>query len=166
MRLAPSLRLRLRLRANGARLPHPPAHHLFAALGLALALVAVSSSCVAHLSLIEDAWKEAVRRSGYPREEIRRPEVIEPPAALRNVPLPRDDRNQPVVAQYFPLTHQVRIYARMALPMRQILLREFLYAIYYDRLTSRPQDVESLAGMESASHWVEQAIARDLPPSP
>jgi hypothetical protein len=164
--LLPRLRLTLRLRET--RRPLSPEHtpRLLAGMGLALAAVALSSSCVVHRSLIEDVWKEAVRRSGYPREGIRRPEIVEPPAALRNSPLPRDDNNQPVVAQYFPLSHQVRIYAKAALPIRRILLREFLYAIYYDQLTSRPLDVESLAGLEPARQWVEQALARELDSTP
>jgi hypothetical protein len=78
--------------------------------------------------------------------------------------LPRDERNAPVVAQYFPLAHQVRIYTRIALPMRRILLREFLYAIYFDRLTSRALDVEALSAVEPASTWVDQALARPFDP--
>lgn len=161
MRLAQPVRLTLRLRPLHRRAPLVEPGRLFLGLGLALLAVGLSSSCVAHASLIEEAWREAVWRSGYPPEEIRRPAVIEPPAALSNAPLPRDELNRPVVAQYFPLTHQVRIYARIAVPMRRILLREFLYAIYFDRLVSRPVDVESLSQTAPARAWVEQALARD-----
>jgi len=158
-------RLRLRVRP-GLRVDFSgePARW-FLALGLGLLGLCGSSSCVAHTSMIEGAWQEAVRRSGIPREEIRRPELIEPPAGLHSGPLPRDERNGPVVAQYFPLTHQVRIYARVALPMRRILLREFLYAIYFDQLTSRSFDVEALSSLEPARDWVDQALARPLEPA-
>jgi hypothetical protein len=134
---------------------------LFGALGACLSALCFSASCVAHRALIEEAWQEAVGRSGIPREEIRRPEILEPPEGLSNPPLPRDDNNRPVVAQYFPLSHQVRIYARVAFPMRHALLREFLYAIYYDRLASRPIDLDALAAVQPAHDWVEQALSRE-----
>lgn len=158
-----TVRLRVRLRPFHERALGEP-YGLFLVLGLALLSLGVCASCVAHASLIEEAWREAVWRSGYPPEEIHRPEVIAPPSVLRNAPLPRDDRNRPVVAQYFPLTHQVRIYARIAMPLRRVLLREFLYAIYFDRLVSRPLDVEALANAEPARSWVEQALARPREP--
>ncbi|MEE9217682.1 MAG: hypothetical protein V3U98_01300 [Acidobacteriota bacterium] len=132
---------------------------LFLGLALAMVLVALTASCVANTKLIQNTWNEALRRSGYPREEIRRPEIIAPAKGSPRHALPRDENNQPVVAQYFPLSHQVRIYARMALPMRRILLRQFLYAIYFDRLATRPLDVESLAEMDSAEIWVKRTLA-------
>ncbi len=160
MHALPPPRFRLRLTPLHRQSPPREPGQLF--LGLALALVGLGflSSCVAHRSLIEEAWREAVLRSGFPREEIRRPEVLEPPGAFSAAPSPRDEHNRPIVAQYFPLSHQVRIYSKLALPMRKILLREFLYAIYFDRLTTRPVDLEALSAMEPARVWVEQALAR------
>jgi hypothetical protein len=155
--------LRVRLRAaplpTALPLPRDP-ERLFSGLGAALTLLVLSGSCVAHRALIEEAWQDAVRRSGVPRDDIRRPEVIEPPRGFKTGALPRDDDNRPVVAQYFPLTHQVRIYARIAFPMRRALVREFLYAIYYDRLAARPIDLTALAATEPAQSWVEQALER------
>jgi hypothetical protein len=152
-------RLRLRLRSTPALRPREP-HRLFLPLALGLLLIGVSVSCMAHSRLIEEAWLEAVERSGYPGEQVHRPEVLPPAPGIGNDPLPRDEKNRPIVAQYFPLTHQVRIYARVALPMRRVLLREFLYAIYFDQLTSRPLDAEGLSMLEPARSWVEQALAR------
>ena len=162
--IASELKLRIRLRATrGIFSSHSP-HSLFIGLALCLLLVSLGTSCVANPKLIQTAWSEAVLRSGYPRDEIRQPEIIEPPKVMQYTPLPRDENNQPIVAQYFPLSHQVRIYSRLAVPMKQILLREFLYSIYYDRLSSQPIDVESLSEMDSAQDWVEQAINRPLSP--
>lgn len=158
------LKVRIRLRAaRGIFLAHSP-HVLFSGLAAGLLLIGLGTSCVASPRLIQDAWSEAVLRSGYSREEIRQPEIIEPPKIMQTTPLPRDENNQLVVAQYFPLSHQIRIYSRLAVPMKQILLREFLYSIYYDRLSSQPIDVKSLSEMDSAQDWVEQAINRSTSP--
>ena len=162
--IASELKLRIRLRAaHGIFSAHSPLL-LFSGLAAGLLLVGLGTSCVASPKLIQDAWSEAVLRSGYSREDIHQPEIIEPPKIMQYTPLPRDENNQPVVAQYFPLSHQVRIYSRLAVPMKQILLREFLYSIYYDRLSSQPIDVESLSEMDSAQDWVEQAINHPLSP--
>jgi hypothetical protein len=162
-----ALRVRLRPVPLPAALPVPrDPGRLFCALGAALGLLVLSGSCVAHRALIEEAWQDAVRRSGVPRDDIRRPEILEPPPGIHNSPLPRDGDNRPVVAQYFPLTHQVRIYARVAFPMRRTLLREFLYAIYYDQLAARPIDLATLTSTEPAHVWVEQALARELGTQP
>jgi hypothetical protein len=156
--------MRIRLRAApGIFATHGP-HSLFCGLAVSLVLVGLSASCVASPRLIQDVWNEAVLRSGYPPEKIRQPEIIEPPKVMQRTALPRDENNQPVVAQYFPLSHQVRIYSRLAVPMKQILLREFLYAIYYDRLSFLPVDVQTLSEMDTAQEWVEQALNHPLSP--